>query len=389
MYKPYIFKLNQNKDTKLDFKVVLSTIPNQSLFSLGYHYYLDRTKNDLINYTKVIKSENNFYYVMNPFENSISNYDDNLNKLAHIYLNIDKNTSISNSLYKMWEILFMFDIGSQKECKYLSYDKDNSSFTKAVSYYRSKFGLESKNDKTFNYTTINYDKVKKDIGKFNANLITCNMVSSQPNIYQEQESYKLILSEIIFALKFQEYQGNFVLRIFDTFTHITLKMIYLLTILYEDVYLHKPYYSRPTSSEKYIICKKFKFHQDDKNLNIYINGCQNMLDNITFHVFDILPNLELSQDYLNNFKLSNIKLVNPQQIMINLIITYIKENNYYGDKFQMHRDAQISATKWWSRMFFPPSKNLYESNKEEVSKLIETVINKNNIDQTEFNQHII
>ena len=75
--------------------------------------------------------------------------------------------------------------------------------------------------------------------------------------------------------------------------------------------------------------------------------------------------------------------------MINLIITYIKENNYYGDKFQMHRDAQISATKWWSRMFFPPSKNLYESNKEEVSKLIETVINKNNIDQTEFNQHII
>ena len=389
MYKPYIFKLNQNKDTKLDFKVVLSTIPNQSLFSLGYHYYLDRTKNDLINYTKVIKSENNFYYVMNPFENSISNYDDNLNKLAHIYLNIDKNTSISNSLYKMWEILFMFDIGSQKECKYLSYDKDNSSFTKAVSYYRSKFGLESKNDKTFNYTTINYDKVKKDIGKFNANLITCNMVSSQPNIYQEQESYKLILSEIIFALKFQEYQGNFVLRIFDTFTHITLKMIYLLTILYEDVYLHKPYYSRPTSSEKYIICKKFKFHQDDKNLNIYINGCQNMLDNITSHVFDILPNLELSQDYLNNFKLSNIKLVNPQQIMINLIITYIKENNYYGDKFQMHRDAQISATKWWSRMFFPPSKNLYESNKEEVSKLIETVINKNNIDQTEFNQHII
>ena len=294
MYKPYIIKLNQNKDTKLDFKVVLSTIPNQSLFSLGYHYYLDRTKNDLINYTKVIKSENNFYYVMNPFENSISNYDDNLNKLAHIYLNIDKNTSISNSLYKMWEILFMFDIGSQKECKYLSYDKDNSSFTKAVSYYRSKFGLESKNDKTFNYTTINYDKVKKDIGKFNANLITCNMVSSQPNIYQEQESYKLILSEIIFALKFQEYQGNFVLRIFDTFTHITLKMIYLLTILYEDVYLHKPYYSRPTSSEKYIICKKFKFHQDDKNLNIYINGCQNMLDNITSHVFDILPNLELS-----------------------------------------------------------------------------------------------
>ena len=146
MYKPYIFKLNQNKDTKLDFKVVLSTIPNQSLFSLGYHYYLDRTKNDLINYTKVIKSENNFYYVMNPFENSISNYDDNLNKLAHIYLNIDKNTSISNSLYFVSKLDFMDSNSEFFSCNCSSNIFNlgvNSSFTSSINFGFNSFIISS------------------------------------------------------------------------------------------------------------------------------------------------------------------------------------------------------------------------------------------------------
>ena len=71
--------------------------------------------------------------------------------------------------------------------------------------------------------------------------------------------------------------------------------------------------------------------------------------------FDIYPDLEFPTGYLNKFKFINIKIANPQQIMINEIVKYIKENNYYGEKYHNFREKQIEATKWWVNYFYPPS----------------------------------
>jgi hypothetical protein len=414
MYKPYIFKVNNNdnndnNDIVLDLKnsIIISTTINQPLFSLGYHYYLDRTRNDFINYTKVIQSEYKFYYVINPFETNITNYDDNLNNLSNIYFNQDKKTKLNRSFFKLWEMLFMFDLASDKDIKYTSYDTDNG-FIQALMFYRDKFGFASKNDKLYNisdnidnidigkknkhFKTINDINVKninafkKDLEKSKtySNLITCNLNLS--NNESEQDSYKLILSEIVCAINSQEKNGSLILRIFDTFTIVTLKMIYILSILYEDVYIYKPYFSRPTSSEKYIVCKKFK---NDKKLKKYTDVLEDILTKIDKYVFDILPSISLPISFISQFKFTNIKLVNHQQIMINNIITYIKENNYYGDKFHQCREAQVNASQWWCRMFYPPSNNLYIANKAELSKMhssTQTVYSK---EQGDFLQTIV
>jgi hypothetical protein len=42
------------------------------------------------------------------------------------------------------------------------------------------------------------------------------------------------------------------------YTKLTVKLIYLITVLYEEVYIYKPLTSRPANSEKYIIAKNFK-----------------------------------------------------------------------------------------------------------------------------------
>jgi hypothetical protein len=84
---------------------------------------------------------------------------------------------------------------------------------------------------------------------------------------------------------------------------------------------------------------------------------------------EIFPELIIPKDYLNTFKFINIKLINNQQIMINDIVKYIKDNNYYGDKYHTYRDTQIESTKWWITNFYPPSVNLYEKNKDELEKL--------------------
>ena len=101
-------------------------------------------------------------------------------------------------------------------------------------------------------------------------------------------------------------------------------------------------------------------------------------------LYDIYYDMSLPNGYLDKFKFMNIKIANPQQIMINEIVIYIKENNYFGEKYHKHRDQQIQATKWWVSNFYPPSNNLHEKNKEELQKLLTLSIEKNNIEQTQF-----
>ena len=82
-YKPFIFKLEQsdNKilDKPIDKKrdVIISPIINYPSLSLGYHYFIHRTKESMER-TNQLESKNKFYYIVNPFEHTISNHDEDL-----------------------------------------------------------------------------------------------------------------------------------------------------------------------------------------------------------------------------------------------------------------------------------------------------------------------
>jgi len=231
---------------------------------------------------------------------------------------------------------------------------------------------------------------KKDIEKTKKylDLITSDGKIKTDNIHtQEPESYQLLLSEIIAALKVQAINGSFVLKVFETFTIPTLKLIYLLSSFYKNTYIYKPFYSRPYNSEKYIICKDFKLDQvkDAEQLKTKIKTLETVLAEMDTNrfVYDIFPTLKLPDEYLYKMKLINIKIANTQQIMINEIVKYIKENNYFGEKYHTQRDIQINATKWWVSFFFPPN-NLYDKSKEDLIKIMTTTLEKNKAEQMQF-----
>ena len=179
--------------------------------------------------------------------------------------------------------------------------------------------------------------------------------------YQEQEAYQLILGEIIAALRVQNKDGNFVLKLFETFTNSSLKMIYLLSSFYKESYICKPLFSRESNSEKYIVCKGFKYDQkkDKKGLDLKIGKLEYILENLSDNEFlqDIFPDLELPDEFVNQMRYINIEIANKQQIMINKIVVYIKNNNYYGDKYHEYRDSQINATKWWIKNYLTEKYN--------------------------------
>ena len=67
---------------------------------------------------------------------------------------------------------------------------------------------------------------------------------------QEQEAFKLILAQIIMALKIQATGGHFVCKLYKSFTGITTKFIDILNTFYEEVYLAKPLMSRDIEFRK-------------------------------------------------------------------------------------------------------------------------------------------
>jgi 23S rRNA U2552 (ribose-2'-O)-methylase RlmE/FtsJ len=75
---------------------------------------------------------------------------------------------------------------------------------------------------------------------------------------QEELALRLIFCEIVCALGVQKKGGIFICKVFDLYTHISIKTVYLLKCLYDTVHIYKPSTSRPANSEKYVIASGFK-----------------------------------------------------------------------------------------------------------------------------------
>ena len=266
------------------------------------------------------------------------------------YLNIkeDKPDILSQDFYKIWELIFLIDLlnSNNMDIKIIANDDDYNVIENTILKFKQKL--------------LSIDiNLKKN--KTNYNLI----IASEKYNINEGDNYKLFFNEIVIALQTQQKDGSFVVKIGETFTIPTLKLIYLLSCLYEETYIYKPSFSRLNENEKYIVCKKYK------KIDIKIKPLEKILEemNTKHYCQDIFPSLMLPFEFIAKFKFINTKLVNMQYVMTNKMITYIKENNYFGEKYHIYKEAQIVATKWWVSNYYPPSNNLYEKNKTDLKLL--------------------
>ena len=427
-YKPFIFKLNNIDISSINPEVIKSSNINQPLFSLGFHSFIHRTKNAM-SITEKLETKNKFYYVVNPFEQNINDYDKDIAHQSEIFLN--KPNILSRAFYKMWEILYIFDIASSNNMTMVGLAEGPGSFIQAFVEFREKY-FEPSKDTIYTLTinsesTVNINKeMVENINKRYDNMITIMKTTKNGNKtggakstketktlstngdltkvstieylkanvkkkadlitadggfewknenYQEQEAYGLILGEIIGAISIQAKGGSFVLKVFETFTLNTIKLIYILSSFYEETYLYKPFFSRATNSEKYIICKGFKYDNEKQIKNLQI--LEDTLKKCETKEFinDMFPNLVLKEEDLNIFKYININIANTQQIMINNLVVYIKSNNYFGDMYHDYRDQQIKANKWWIDNFFTDKLNEKTTMVKDIIRYNESEIN--------------
>ena len=130
---------------------------------------------------------------------------------------------------------------------------------------------------------------------------------------QESTAFRLIFTQVIYALVMQKKGGHFVLKIFDIFEDCTIDILYLLNTFYEKVIVMKPYTSRYANSEKYIICKYFKY-DNIRDLHPKFIGILKFFNGFDFNKYCVhsILDVPIQNYYMNSINEMNAILGHQQ-----------------------------------------------------------------------------
>lgn len=212
---------------------------------------------------------------------------------------ICKMSPLSRSFYKMIEIFKTMKFSESlplNNCKTFHFAEGPGGFIEALIYLRENptdkyYGMtldgeelsnipgwkksqgfldKNKNVSIWPGKTGDGDMMKSEnlIECYNQHKSSCDIVTCDGGFdfsmvfkYQEVVSSKLVFAQCAYAFSCQKKGGNFVLKMFDTYTPASIDIIYMLACAYEKVYFFKPHTSRQANSEKYIVCKNFKLEK--------------------------------------------------------------------------------------------------------------------------------
>ena len=244
----------------------------------------------------------NIYLQIDRYVDEVKNKDENKNKIDEDGFKVVKRKKVLKKNYIIYSISLNKDLPQYKLYNLPTYNKNILN-----KYIHITYGKDNTGD------INNIENVKHIERMTNASfyLITADGGFDEGTDFnnKEQLHYSLILNEIGAAIRLQKYNGHFILKMFDIFTETSIHLLYLLNLCYKNVYIYKPKTSRPTNSEKYIICKNFKL--DDKKRNEILESLllPKLKKNLymSFRLFDNIPD-----DFVENIKMINTILVSKQ-----------------------------------------------------------------------------
>lgn len=246
----------------------------------------------------------NIYLQLNNNNNNKSNkQENNLPDKDGFFTVAKKNKKIEKN-YKIFSISLNKDLPEYKNYNLPSYNKRVINKHVCITYGKDNTGNINNLD--------NIKNIKTMVGK-GCYLITADGGFDEGTDFnnKEQLHYLLILNEIYSAICLQKAEGHFILKVFDIFTETSIHLLYLLNLIYAEVYIYKPKTSRPTNSEKYIICKNFKLNDNIKTIlldNLYILSCNLKYEKNNYNsfvLFDKIPDLFVKNIYQMNELLLN------------------------------------------------------------------------------------
>ena len=373
--QPIIYQAPKAKG-KLDSKDInqrLSRLINTPQYLLGYNNFIHANREKMVKKEHmVVKIKEKVYLVTNPYEVNINDYDDDIGAKSKNYFNADIE---DRSFYPIWEILMRFDLVDINSKSFVSAHVAGGTEgpVQAVVHYRDQFA--KKNSKSDKHVLLQVKSGREHVMGMDQKFLKDKRISAGKSAQadlvvadgggnwlslttEEQEGYQLILDQIITAARSLKNGGSFVLKLYECFTLVTVKYVYLLQHMFDSVQMIKPLMSRGFVAERYLVCQGFKKDKKLDGLLSALEGLQNIPDG--WYRVELFQGLEIPSNLMTWVQASNEELIRHFLISMNRLVKYVKGEIYRGDEYVLFRREQIAATNKWTETFFPAPNKLSE-----------------------------
>ena len=323
--------------------------------SLSLQSYLLLMKNQLKTITEV--NEKNIHgYTIDFLQKIVNPYEYISTKVPGTKFAVSKAKPYSHSFYiflEMIQILNLFETFTHKKMNMMLFGPNSKSMNECIDIIRE-----------------NYDDVNKEIYIDNIENYKQEDMHSIDFIHFELEDFQYsnlplhtisLINFLYYIMHYQNKNGVCIIKVHSVIHKPVLDFIFILTSLYENVYIIKPNASNLCKDEKFIVCKNFGFNmncicyysQQIKILiELYINnekGC---------FISSILKD-DLPYYFLNKIEEANIIVGHQQLEAMEQMINLIKNKNR-EDKIESLKKNNIQKCIQWCEKYKIPYNKFVE-----------------------------
>ena len=301
-----------------------------------YEYIFSNVPRYLVSVGKVKPESNIFYELIEIY------YACNLNEL---FAHKNKITTFHLTPNHASSIFFINVVREDKA--------DEITYNTFQSFDRSRLTV----NKRFDFLFFEFDKEEyKDITQYSRNIVL----------------------GLLYIFKYQNIDGITIFKIDHIFYKVIVDVIYILSNLFEKVYIFKPIVSNITEGERYIVCKNFS-----PDVTVFSEEIEEQLIKLLStkkNIYSLLTNT-IPYYFVNKIEESNIVIGQQQLESLSLIINLIKNKNK-DDKIEMIKRNHIQkCIQWCEKYKIPHNKfmdktNIFLNNKYLKENMVDNEIDK-------------
>jgi hypothetical protein len=285
--------------------------------------------------------------IVNPFEFIFS-------KIPGSKFSVSKLKTQTSIFYDILEIINMLNIFDNYKNNNLNFITISSSYEDINSCY--ELFRENNSDIIENHTEFNNNLYEGNNNKYDIIFYEIEQI-----MYCNLNNYILRLIDIVLLiLKQQSNNGITIIKIGYSFHKPVIDILYLLSSIYQKVYIIKPNTSNIIQYDKFIVCKNFISHDHTSQIyNYYLttlmdlkNQYLNYPDKNIAYIIDI----DIPYYYIN--KIDDINNIIGQQQLesIDQVINIYKNKNK-DDKIESLKRVNIQkSVNWCEKMKIPYNK---------------------------------
>jgi hypothetical protein len=352
-----------NFNVKMNLQLTSQKI--EPFISYSFIFYMNDICNQLLKLQESNEDANIDYInkIVNPFEFIHSN-------VPGSSISVSKVKPDSNIFFELMELFQIFNITdtlSSKPKIHVAHLTHNYSSTNELLNIIREESEDNIILESFHYDKL-CDKFLRNKCDNKLDLIICEFELEDYNNVTKYINNLLLV--VIIILKYQTNQGMCVIKIDNILYKPIIDIIFLLSSIYDKVYLVKPMISNITRGDRYLICRGF-----NENIHIQTKILSNMdkeiiynLNNSNQFLYSILDN-ELPNYLLNKIEESNLVIGQQQLDAYDQIIHIFKNKNREEKLEHLKRTHIQKCIQWCEKNQLPHNKfvdkvNIFLMNKK-------------------------